>query len=381
MKTQFQIASCAAVALLLTTAGQAHAQWSMQPSGSTASLRGIHAVDENTAWASGTKGTVLRTRDGGRNWQSCAVPRGAEKLDFRSVWAWDAEHAMVLSSGPGQHSRLYSTHDGCHSWRLVLTNPDAAGFWDALQFDGIRFGVILGDPVEGKFTLFATYDGGVHWTRQVDPCLQTVAPEQGAFAASNQALIVLRLKDSDSAPGSAPNHRIWFGTSGGWLYRLQLAPVRLVAHVTGCSNPRVLAQPGGSKNPAATGIFAIASRNGTNAVAVGGDYTQPRNGSATAAFTTDGDQWHSALRTPAGYRSTVEWDRSQAQWIAAGPSGSDISRDDGRTWQPLDHESWNALSLPFAVGENGRIGRLISWGQLRAAIETRAPDAHAQHKD
>jgi hypothetical protein len=45
-------------------------------------------------------------------------------------------------------------------------------------------------------------------------------------------------------------------------------------------------------------------------------------------------------------------------WITAGTNGSDISRDDGRTWQPLDNGNWNALSLPFVVGPNGRIGRL-----------------------
>ncbi|MHB8303387.1 MAG: hypothetical protein ACYDC6_11200 [Acidobacteriaceae bacterium] len=37
----------------------------MQASGTRASLRGIHAVDGKTAWASGTQGIVLRTRDGG----------------------------------------------------------------------------------------------------------------------------------------------------------------------------------------------------------------------------------------------------------------------------------------------------------------------------
>ncbi len=45
-------------------------------------------------------------------------------------------------------------------------------------------------------------------------------------------------------------------------------------------------------------------------------------------------------------------------WITAGTNGSDISRDDGRTWQLLDNRNWNALSLPFVVGPNGRIARL-----------------------
>jgi hypothetical protein len=54
-------------------------------------------------------------------------------------------------------------------------------------------------------------------------------------------------------------------------------------------------------------------------------------------------------------------------WIAVGPNGTDISTDDGRNWhalKPTAEESpdadknWNALSLPFVVGPNGRIGKL-----------------------
>jgi hypothetical protein len=54
----------------------------------------------------------------------------------------------------------------------------------------------------------------------------------------------------------------------------------------------------------------------------------------------------------------VEWSDSLNAWITAGTNGSDISRDDGQTWQPLDDGNWNALSLPFVVGPNGRIARL-----------------------
>jgi hypothetical protein len=41
-----------------------------------------------------------------------------------------------------------------------------------------------------------------------------------------------------------------------------------------------------------------------------------------------------------------------------GTNGSDVSRDDGKRWQPLDDGNWNALSLPFVVGPKGRIARL-----------------------
>ena len=74
-----------------------------------------------------------------------------------------------------------------------------------------------------------------------------------------------------------------------------------------------------------------------------------------------------AQTLPGGYRSSVAYDSTQKLWITVGPNGTDISRDDGRNWQPLKpsnqdptdaDKNWNALSLPFVVGPNGRIGRL-----------------------
>jgi photosystem II stability/assembly factor-like uncharacterized protein len=71
------------ITLLATLPGKA--QWDIQDSHTTASLRGIANIGGGVAWASGTDGTVLRTEDGGYLWQTCATPPGAEKLDFRGI--------------------------------------------------------------------------------------------------------------------------------------------------------------------------------------------------------------------------------------------------------------------------------------------------------
>ena len=119
----------------------AQAQWDIEDSHTTASLRGIHNVGGGVAWASGTNGTVLRTEDGGYLWQGCAIPPGAEKLDFRGIQAFDENTAIVMSSGKGDLSRLYKTTDGCQTWKLLFTNPDKEGFWDAIvQFMQSQFG-------------------------------------------------------------------------------------------------------------------------------------------------------------------------------------------------------------------------------------------------
>ncbi|HEX9120431.1 MAG TPA: hypothetical protein VF840_07825, partial [Terriglobales bacterium] len=147
------------VVFMLAAFASARGQWEVQESHSTANLRGIHSVDGLVAWASGADGTVLRTQDGGSKWQRCAIPPGAEKLDFRGIWAWDANAAIVMSSGPGDLSRLYRTTDGCSHWTEEARNSDPEGFWDAVAFPaqdfgklgGDKTGVLIGDPVRGRF--------------------------------------------------------------------------------------------------------------------------------------------------------------------------------------------------------------------------------------
>jgi len=161
------------VALLLLAAAAApttmHAQWDMEDSNTTASLRGIVNVGGGVAWASGTNGTVLRSEDGGYLWQSCATPPGAEKLDFRGIQAFDENTAIVMSSGKGDLSRLYKTTDGCATWKLILTNPDAPndGFFDTLLFLDRNLGLVFGKLLCLPYTCHAR-----RWN-DMDSCLRS----------------------------------------------------------------------------------------------------------------------------------------------------------------------------------------------------------------
>jgi hypothetical protein len=346
--------------------------WVMQESGTTAGLRGIYSVDGKVAWASGTGGTVLKTTNGGEHWQKCTAPDGDKDgatLDFRGVEAWNAQTAIVMASGPGEKSRLYKTADGCKSWKLVFKNPDKDGFWDALYFDRNKYGWLLGDPVNGAFTLFASSDQGLHWIRQHNKGFSVAPGTQGAFAASNSSLVGIH---GFVVFGSG-------GTGGAVVYSISQSEICLDncslqdANLDGRKDKWERQPVPLGSNTEASGIFSVGSRaafasvplGSETLVIVGGDYSHPNEARNTAAFKlSSGQIWTASTTPPHGYRSSVAWSEELKVWIAAGTNGSDISRDDGKTWQPLDDGNWNALSLPFVVGPNGRIARLSASANL-----------------
>lgn len=325
-------------------------QWIPTESSVTdAGLRGVHNAGKGVIWASGTGGTVLRSEDDGFVWQKCALPPEARKLDFRGVWAWDANHAIVMSSGPGDASRLYETLDGGANWRLLFANPDPTGFWDGIAFSG-KGGMLVGDPVDGRFTVFETGDLGQHWTRATDERLAANPKGEGIFAASNSSLTARQ--------GSAN-----FAFATGGLSGSRFFVLNRFLFISGPGNHEirtwlstVLPLATGTES---SGAFSTDFRTMGIGVAVGGDYKQPDKTDGTAAYTSDGGaHWAKSTKPPSGFRSAVAWESNCQCWIAAGTNGSDVSFDDGKTWQPFDRGNWNALSLPWIVGPKGRIARL-----------------------
>jgi photosystem II stability/assembly factor-like uncharacterized protein len=271
----------------------------IQISHTTENLRGVSAVSRQVAWASGTHGTYLRTVDGGSTWTSAQVPNGAD-VDFRGVVAFSADEAFLMSSGPGEQSRIYHTADGGKNWQLQFTNNNPKGFFDSIAFWDPKHGVVLGDPIPDdsgklKFELLETEDGQ-SWRAIPSSSLPEALVGEGAFAASNSCIAIL--------PGSE-DRNLWFGT-GGKTARVFHSPDR--GHTWQVFDSPIM------HGADSAGIFSIAFRDALHGVVSGGNYKQPKKDGPNLAFTDNGGRtWKLSTITPQAYFSAVTYDQRTNQ--------------------------------------------------------------------
>lgn len=310
----------------------------VQTSNTTESLRGVSAVSRQVAWASGAHGTYLRTTDGGAHWTPVQVP-DAVTLDFRAVVAFSADEAFLMSSGPGDQSRIYHTADAGQHWSLQFTNSNPKGFFDSMAFWDSTHGIVIGDPVPDeagklKFELLTTTDGQT-WKPIPPAQLPPAIVGEGAFAASNTCIAL---------QGS----NIWFAT-GGSVARVFHSPDR--GQTWQVSDTPIV------HGPDSAGIFSIAFRDPAHGVIAGGDYKHPNQDGPNLAFTADGGKtWTLSKIKPQAFFSAAAYDRKDLNQERLFLVGADFVFDFRPPANPLrispkknSGKTFNALA-PFPEG-------------------------------
>lgn len=320
------------------------AQWQMASVNTTAEFRGVSVAASGVAWASGTRGTVARSTDGGATWSLHVVP-DAERLDLRSIAGLDANTAVAAAAGPAEQgqARIFRTGDGGLTWQQVYTTDTRGVFFDALAFWDRDHGIAVSDPVDGKLFVLVSDDGGRSWTRVPPGALPDALPGEAMFAASGTCLTV-------SGSGD-----VWIGTGGGAQARVYHSADRGRSwSVTGTTV---------HAGSAASGIFAVAFRADGHGVAVGGDYTQPHAATANVALSADGGRSWRAAPGPlvSAYLSGVAW-VDDTIVVAVGLAGTAVSHDRGASWMAVDSLPLNAVrfsnaGVGIAAGPRGRLGR------------------------
>ena len=322
------------------------ASWHRQSVPSTASCRSVSAVSALVAWAGCSSGRVFRTVDGGATWTADTVP-GAARLDFRGIRAFDANTAVITSAGPAEQgqARIFRTIDGGRHWSLTWSDTTKGIFLDGVAFWDSRHGFTFSDPVNGRFVILTTLDGGVTWRPVAPENIPPVLPREAAFAASNTQLAVQGTSNAWIATGGGAEARVFRSTDRGRSWRVSSTGVAAGA---------------------SAGLFGIAFSDARHGLAVGGDYTIARGPTDYALRTDDGGAtWTSAgAQRPDGVTQGLALipASSPPVFVAVGAHGTAFTRDFGATWIFGDTiTSWGvgfaAPGAGWVAGPRGRVAK------------------------
>ncbi len=301
-------------------------------------LRGLSVVDKNIVWASGTNGTFLLTTDGGKTWKTDTVA-DAGMLDFRSIYAFDGENAIIVSAGAP--ARVYKTNDGGNFWTMTFFSNDPAIFLDAVAFWDEEHGLVMGDPFEGKLFLLKTNDGGVSWAKISADSIPAGMISEGGFAASGTCMVT---KGDDKAwiGVGSDSARVYQTDNQGRSWEVYQTPILCGSEMKG--------------------IYSLSFKNGLQGIAVGGEWNV-KHPAQSKAFTIDGGQtW--ALGKGVGSYCSGSCFVKEDIFLACGQSGIDISTDGGRNWENINDLHLYGIkfdetgSVGYATGPGGRIVKL-----------------------
>ena len=138
-----------------------------------AHYRGLCVLSDSVAWFSGSKGTVIRTTDGGKHFDTISprstntqftyfLPYGNKTVesytqnndasfsllrkDYRDIWAKNENEAVIMSAGDS--AVILKTIDGGKNWTIVFFDFRKDIFFDAMEIDSkTGIGMVLGDPI------------------------------------------------------------------------------------------------------------------------------------------------------------------------------------------------------------------------------------------
>lgn len=280
------------VLMMLVSSGIVRSQWMEQSSGFTTSLNSVSGVTDNIAWVCGNAGKVIRTNNGGINWINATGTGIPGTLDLYNIFAIDSTTALVTGSNTTAY--VFRSTNGGLTWVQVFTQ--AGGFMNAIWMTTPLTGLMYGDPVGGRWSLWRTTNGGVNWD-STGMFLAQAGSEAGWnnsmyvtgtnvwFGTNNSRVYYSPLSGLTAtwqvqSTTQASSYAVWFNTSVNGM----LGGTQLMATVNGGVNWTAVTSPGSGNISGITGSAsnwwftrqaASIYRTTDNGVTFTTDYTAP----------------------------------------------------------------------------------------------------------
>ncbi|MCD4773248.1 MAG: T9SS type A sorting domain-containing protein [Bacteroidales bacterium] len=136
--------------------------WISQNAGINQNLTDIQFLDENMGWVVGDTGIILFTQNGGTDWISQNVPVSENFIDVSFV---NENTGWVISN-----NSLLQTSNGGTNWDSISIYQ-SNGYFSSICFTSQEEGWLMG-AIDGEIGLFKTTDGGISWNLSLLPQAQ-----------------------------------------------------------------------------------------------------------------------------------------------------------------------------------------------------------------
>lgn len=210
--------------IMLIAVGHAHAQqWTLQPSGISTPLNGVHMATRWSGWCVGDQGVILQTTDGGRSWSQ---QTSGTTVKLRSVFFTDS----IKGWAAGDSGTMLATANGGTTWTQQVTGTTQA--LHTVFFSSPTTGWVGG----ANYTILQTNNGGVLWGRMSNVTAPTVTdlhfqtpvagwavgttanPGTGALMKNVNLASEWIPQTNTAAPIGTNFYAVWFtGTDTGWI--------------------------------------------------------------------------------------------------------------------------------------------------------------------
>ncbi len=166
--------------------------WEVLNSGTTNGLAAVHFVDQNTGYAVGIVGMILRTNDGGITWT--LLPSGTNE-NLNGIWFVNAQKGFVV----GDNGTALVTADAGSTWHPVATGTKHN--LRAVAFTQAGYGAMVGDSA----TLITSKDFGSKWNMKaagVSERLNAIAfgDNENGFIVGEHGVLLRMVNGVDAWP-------------------------------------------------------------------------------------------------------------------------------------------------------------------------------------
>lgn len=302
----------------------------------TISIRALD-FDNSKVYYAGNKNRVGYIDISNGNKFERTIQKDSLNLDFRSIAITDKGVLVMCVANP---ALMYRFSKDLLNKQLVYQENNQKVFYDAMKFWNNNEGMVLGDPIDGVFSILFTNDGGLNWNKRSPEYSPKALDGEAVFATSNSNI-------------NSKNNKLWF-VSGGKAARVFISSDKGVSWK---SYPTPIVQ-----GKAMTGIFTADFFDNSIGIIAGGDYDHLNQNFSNKAITTNGGKtWKLISDNKAfGYTSCIQFvpGTKGRGIVSVGASGIYYSNDKGANWTQLSADSslftlrFIDCSTAIAAGKN-----------------------------